>query len=302
MIKDNKNINVFIITRFNIVTSFREGGENVKNIDTCTDVNYLEERIRLFTRYTVPSIKVQEYKNFKWIVLFSDKTPDLIKKEINRIDKDVEQFEALYINENQAYNLSAYLKKTVEERLTSSFCLTIRLDNDDAVSSCFVQDYIQFIEDNNLYSSDTTVLYYEPGIQYNESKDVATKYLYKDNHFIALFERSENIKTIFAYDHKDLYKKLNSYSVGGGQYYWIEVLHGTNYGNITHQTLKNYIPDMSAIEEFKHLQFSVPEKILKKKVWLLFQPLIRVELIIKRHGFFETIRRIIYRIINKSII
>ncbi len=72
----------FIITLFNLRLSWRGTEKTLSEIDRATDRAYLENSFERFERYTVPSIKNQKCRNFKWLVLFSKDTPTVYLEKI----------------------------------------------------------------------------------------------------------------------------------------------------------------------------------------------------------------------------
>lgn len=94
---------------------------------------------------------------------------------------------------------------------------------------------------------------------------------------------------------------MNSYPVvSRDTYAWMEVLHGSNYGNITHQKLSTYIKNPQLLENFSGVEFSWSRKeITKNSLYLIFEPLHKVFIIFRRHGLKESIRRIMNRITGK---
>lgn len=179
------NYDIFVITRFNIAVHFSEGGENIKKgCDTCVDVEYLSERFRLFEKYTLPTMKRQTFTDFKWLVLFSDRTPEMFRKKIAAYKKEFSHFEPIYISADEAKLFNETLAEILKDRMTKELLFSIRLDNDDAVGRHFVEDMVDCAEQNSI--EDEAVLYYKIGVQYNERKNIATRYDYPGNHFTAL--------------------------------------------------------------------------------------------------------------------
>lgn len=107
-------------------------------VDPKTDEKYLDNRIRLFEKYTFPSIKNQTNKNFKWLVLFSDQTPEKYKNHMNKLQMECEMFCPLYLQDEEAYDFDNYLK-SVLENFKCDVYITTRIDNDDAISVKMVE-------------------------------------------------------------------------------------------------------------------------------------------------------------------
>lgn len=67
----------YILTRFNLpIFQPKVGGQKT----TSCDESYLSYRFDLFERYCMPSIVQQSCQNFKWLVLFDARTPEIFKQ------------------------------------------------------------------------------------------------------------------------------------------------------------------------------------------------------------------------------
>ena len=100
----------FVITRFNIPARYA-GRRNpaVAAIDPKTDEAYLDGRMALFEKYTFPSLAGQTNKEFKWLVLFSDQTPQKYVDRLNQLKKGNDWFCPLYLKDEEAYDFDHYL-------------------------------------------------------------------------------------------------------------------------------------------------------------------------------------------------
>ena len=99
----------FVITRFNIRIHY---GCKLKNpednpMDRILDEDYLEERFYIFEKYTFPSMKNQNNKDFTWIILFHKKTPDKFKKRIERLKHEF-NFVDLYLDDGEKFSFLEY--------------------------------------------------------------------------------------------------------------------------------------------------------------------------------------------------
>ncbi len=85
----------FVITRFNLpIFPTRTNGEKVKNCD----VDFLNKRLDIFETYCMPSLKNQTNQNFQWLVLFDVNTPDVIKKRLGQVEKQMENLSVCYFD------------------------------------------------------------------------------------------------------------------------------------------------------------------------------------------------------------
>ena len=113
-----------ILTRFNLATPGQES--TLRN-----RMGWLERRFDLFEQYCLPSMAAQTERNFRWIVLFDENTPQAFRDRIDadrRICDFIPHFTGLFPAEGW---LQAVREHVIEP---SEWLLTTRLDNDDALS------------------------------------------------------------------------------------------------------------------------------------------------------------------------
>jgi hypothetical protein len=99
-----------------------------KGIATQTD-EWLENRIELFEKYTLPSVLRQTDKNFIWVIRCSKKTPDILFKYLGM----GVHIEICYTNFTDF--LKSYINKHPAE-----YIITSRLDSDDWLIRTYVAE------------------------------------------------------------------------------------------------------------------------------------------------------------------
>lgn len=220
------DINHFIITRFNIPFFKKEGWERIFSED------YLDERYRIFEQYTVPSICNQSDKNFVWLVLFGEATPQKYRVRNTWIEQNCPQMKAIYVSNDETDNFQSYidnLLRTYSENETN-YIITTRIDNDD----CFHYNMVAKVK--NAYLNDKTerIISFDWGIQYIDNTHIAAHICYPNNHFTSLIESWDKpIKTVFYCDHffAEKYAKVQHIEC---ESLWLENLHGNNAVNAVH--------------------------------------------------------------------
>ncbi len=205
---------------------------------------WLSDRFTLFEKYCYSSIKSQTYKNFIWILLFSDDTPDRWRVRIEELRADLPCMLPFYLNEMQTFFLSKYLDKIIRDNYDGSDALTtIRLDNDDAVCVDFLKNLVAKREVQNeprkIYS-------FKYGLQYYTSANLALRIPYPNNHFLCFvekhFNKDEEIKTVYSFSH--FYAKDYPYPfecIIDDRPMWCEVIHERNVDNDSKMTLNQKV-------------------------------------------------------------
>lgn len=113
----------YLITRFNITVKFecpRRDGDKPEN--PSLDPEYLKARFDLFEAYTVPSVAHQTKKDFSWIVLFHQDTPDVFKKRIEAIKSGCENFIPLYLDDEQSLHFVSVMDDFIAQHCWGTMC------------------------------------------------------------------------------------------------------------------------------------------------------------------------------------
>lgn len=112
----------FIFTRFCIRID--------KNTDRSQEDTWLRERVRIFERYLLPSLRGQTVDRFRWILMVSPTTPQWIW------DRSLHWQPAEVFEFNSRLEIPTFLEREArEDRILCS-----RIDSDDAVSETFVEE------------------------------------------------------------------------------------------------------------------------------------------------------------------
>lgn len=215
-------MNTYILTRFNIPIHYQVGKNKEKAISWIDNIEYLEKRFELFEKYTFPSIVGQVYQEFEWIVMFYKHTPDCFK---NRLDnyKKYKNFKVIYIDDNDNY-----ISKLQDYIGVENEFITIRIDNDDAISKNYINELLsQKLQSNTIYS-------FPKGIQYHNKHSIGCLYDYNYNHYIALTDG-----IVIEYNHTKVSQNFPVIMLEYENPMWIEVIHCSNVSNQWRPQWKN---------------------------------------------------------------
>jgi len=144
----------FLLTRFNTglyssatseVRADRSGQKPTADPDS-----WMEHRLGLFEKYTIPSVKAQTCGDFQWLVVFDDGTPERFKERIERYPGPGCPMVSLYTAgafeafaercEPSRVRAKAYISERLHR--DTEYLITSRVDNDDAIHS----DYIRQVQ------------------------------------------------------------------------------------------------------------------------------------------------------------
>lgn len=204
-----------LLTRFNVLS---------KDWQIRPSTNWMVDRIDIFKRYCLPSVSMQTNKNFTWILFFDKKTDSsllfqvesLLQQQLNGI-----KYHIILIDLLTESNVTEKLSQIIKE----DYIITSRLDNDDAIAHNYIKEIQkQFTPQNK------TIINLDYGYTYN----IKENRIYLRNHYINAFcsfiERSDDLRSVWALDHRELEKIGNLIRIKTIPL-WCQVIHNTNLSN-----------------------------------------------------------------------
>jgi len=209
----------FIITRFNLRSA---DPSSVRMIDE----GYLTQRLDLFERFCLPTVRSQTEQDFKWLVLFADDTPAAIRERIAGYSADWPNFVPVYL----ARGVGQVGRRAVAPYLDESpqTLMTTRLDNDDGLA----RDYIAKVR-RYEGTQERLVLQFPTGYLWQRDRI----YLDRQEHnaFTTLIEplpagNASEFVTIYKGSHSDI-AKLGRVIDVDDEPSWLQVIHGGNLEN-----------------------------------------------------------------------
>ena len=226
----------YILTRFNLKL-----WKTDRNQCSTRSDQWLSKRFELFEKYCLPSILKQSFKDFTWIVLFDEGTPDSYKQRYRKYSDVCPQFSPIEVPSVVGVHFvrvfqNAVLQDLVAHNMNKTGCVvtTTYLDNDDALSFDFME---QVAQNTHVVEQDTFITMHY-GLQYFEELNIANHVKYKNNHFITLIEMyhgNSRLKTVYGYgSHGNVYRHSQCAVIGINikkQPSWVEVVHTTNAKN-----------------------------------------------------------------------
>ena len=237
----------FLLTRFNIIISHKLG----YSFDTETDRDYLTERFKLFEKYTIPSVADQSAEDFKWIVLFSDRTPDEFRERINGYEKQYDFFVPRYLGADQVYPRQYVLRDSLHgilREFTTERLILTRVDNDDVIA----QDYLDNVrKEAEKKGNGTFAINFDYGLQYDEDTGILIRYHRPHNHFFSICtDMDDTFMDPLCQHHENIEKTMELYVSDNKRPQWMEVLHGGNVKNFSHAKPINIIRKGKKIKNF----------------------------------------------------
>src|SRR4051812_14454073 len=118
-----------LLTRFNLPSAGHEGLVRAKE-------NWLRDRVALFERYCLPSVRAQTCQDFTWIVYFDPQSPQWLRDWAGE-HQDSGDFHVVYRDEVPRAVLLDDIRAALPGAPRGTL-LTTNLDNDDSVARDFV--------------------------------------------------------------------------------------------------------------------------------------------------------------------
>lgn len=184
----------FIIIRFSVL--FNNRNEFIKKSHILFSDDRLKHRLKLFKNFCFPTIKNQTLKDFKVIILYDEKLPELYYNELYDIVKD-EDYIILHkwnINDNLKKNI--WLKPYIKNYDEDKYIITTRLDDDDMIHSNINKLLKRYI--NKFYCKDQIISF--RGGNYLNINDKEMKLIKtKHSHLAVYLTKIHKIKDINIY-------------------------------------------------------------------------------------------------------
>lgn len=231
--------NHFVLTRFNLRLWWKED----KRHNAIQTKEWMEERFRLFEKFTLPSLRAQTCQDFLWICLFDGATCDKDRERIAGYANGFDRFHPVYLNEQETRNFQDVFRREISRRAASETTglLTTYLDNDDAL-------HCRFIEETQRRAASLkfgTIISYTYGIQYYEEMNLAVRIPYRNNHFLTYYERmKDRNRTVWGFWHFSIFKYKNlriELIDNRSAPMWAEVIHRGNIDNDVKMTLRHHL-------------------------------------------------------------
>lgn len=209
----NPNIDHVILTRFNLPSAGRESMVRAQE-------GWLQQRAVLFERYCLPSVKLQDIKDFHWIIYFDPESPDWLLEKIELWSNDG-TFTPIYRAEIGHSDLISDLKAVTGG--CGDVLITTNLDNDDGIA----HDFVRRLQEVTVVVP-RAVLYLTNGLIKQDRK----LYIRKDrsNAFCSVREGWTEPACCWADWHNRLGLQMPVVEVGGAPA-WLQVVHGLNVSN-----------------------------------------------------------------------
>lgn len=235
-----QNFTHLILTPFNLDYTDHLTEQEV-NKKLWIDSAWLNRRFELFEKYCFPSVKVQNEKNFSWLVFFHTDTPKQFKKKIEQYQKQMPNFIPIYIKIRP--EIPDAIKKNIELK---KWLITSRLDNDDALSIDYVKTVQGYFEPIHSSFIDLSM-----GYNLKIFDGAITVFDFYSNSFASYVTDTKiEIKTAHCFNHSYNKDQVNfkSYKTKPT---WLQIIHEDNRSNTLRGEQASYEDFLDLKKRFK---------------------------------------------------
>ena len=222
----NREFTHYVLTKFNIVASWykdcaeQEGGRHTTKMFHTPE--WLNERIRLFEAYCLPSV-VNQVASFIWLVEFNSQSDRMLLDRIEAWKKRCPFLVPLYV---EPYADDAIVVRDyIAQHTSTDYVITTNLDNDDMIH----RDFLIKIQ-KAFKHQDGQIIHYSSGLQYIEDRQILFSWQNFGNHFYSYVEKSSSQPTTcvdIQHGKVNNYLEIGSHTEPG----WIEIVHKCNVYN-----------------------------------------------------------------------
>ncbi|BCW73401.1 glycosyltransferase [Arthrobacter sp. NicSoilB8] len=203
-----------LLTRFNLPTAGRESQVRAQE-------GWLRDRVDLFERFCLPSVRAQTSGNFRWVVYFDPESPSWLKEMIPRLAGDggfVPIFRESVNHEELLADLIEVVGKPRKRLVTTN------LDNDDGLAV----DFAERLQIQAGIPTGRTAIYFSRGLIL-KGKNLYSR-IDRRNAFCSVVESWDEPVTCWADWHNLLGKSMPVREIAGSPA-WLQVVHGGNVSN-----------------------------------------------------------------------
>jgi hypothetical protein len=215
----------------------------------------MTHRIKIFKDVCWPSLVHQTNKNFKVIVLVNPATPPKFMKQIKSICSGCGK---MIVPCSKRADILPAVRDTIHtDSKKKDFLITSRLDNDDGISSDFIEqiqnrfdkqklEFVNFSHGYILNLNDKNKIGFYKSTQFS-------------NPFISLIESSKNFRTVHCGEH-DRLNKIGHILQIDDKPNWIQTVHGNNVTNSLKLSI-SYVNNLKDIKKRFHINYTIMKSV-----------------------------------------
>ncbi|WP_075091550.1 glycosyltransferase [Planctomyces sp. SH-PL14] len=222
------------------------------------DAAWLEHRCHLFETFCLPTVQAQSFQDFRWMVYFDSRTPDAVRARIDSYRRSCRQLEPCFVDELDNAVASQAIRDSCGDDV--QFLVTVRLDNDDAVSRQFLSRFAAAVRP---HEPERRFINMRRGYTWKEGRVFEQDD--PSSPFFAVIEPRRSAVTGLSFDHTKMAEHGDVQQIVDGRHF-LQVVHGRNVSN----SLRGRPREVSArglLPQFPSAALDVPPNALRRMWW-----------------------------------
>jgi Putative rhamnosyl transferase len=205
---------------------------------------WLENRVRLFQQYTLPSIIGQTATKKTWLIFvekgYGAMLPRSLQKSsrlwwIEIVEIDSGQITFKEFSQRIGSRIDIELRRMMDEGIADPLVVTSRIDNDDAIACDFLACSNRVALGQHDAGIEQALISFPHGLQLREDISLST-YLSNNNHFLCSFHSTRTAPDdhlhALAFNHTTLFAQPKpTLLINTDLPMWLETVHGDNVHN-----------------------------------------------------------------------
>jgi hypothetical protein len=188
--------------------------------------DWLEERMRVFRTYCVPSIAQQDV-DFTWLILCDETTDSDYVDSIRAISKSVPALQVAITSRDRGIWSRHAVASVLDD--DTDLLITTRLDNDDALHAGALRAMQEYIEPFTRSPLDGLLVRFPRGYRYDEPSGRMFSSYWMDSPFITLFEKLDGdmskLRNVYFAQHPRIHLEVATH-LEESLPAWLQVIHG----------------------------------------------------------------------------
>jgi hypothetical protein len=199
-----------VLTRFNV---------RADNFSKAPQISWLRHRTALFEKVCFPSVESQTEQNFHWLLFIDPETP---KEYLARLEL-LKQRRPFQLCVCRKFGASVAAREVHKHTKGKGTVMTTRLDNDDAISTTFVET-LQGVAKHNRRC------WINGDMGYKVNADGLFLATHVSNNFLSLVEDANGARTANCLSHSAVFRQEQVLHLPSKRL-WLQVIHDRNEKN-----------------------------------------------------------------------
>ena len=188
--------------------------------------SWLDYRLKLFHRYTLPSVQAQTFKDFDWWLLLDPTFPGILEHE-----PFLQKHAKICWLGADWKEAQVEVGEVLSEQYKNEWVCSTRLDSDDVISTNFMRNLHDTAEETESWIS------FPNGYMMKNNSVVNRTYLV--NPFVSYVEYADPFKSVFSICHTKVDKQEAPLLINSERS-WIQVDHNDNIKNLVSKKIGNF--------------------------------------------------------------